>query len=190
MSYNAVIDTNRRKPAVIKCLIAGLMLLALVFSIAACSGVNVDPSVKSAEVNDTPENVCRAFFQSIYTDDRLMFNKCFHNGIVNAQGEDAYAEYRKMAKETYEFLGTQYMATRPCDSDNGLDYDVVKGNISFFNDIPESTIESIKLVSVKIYFKDGEENKSIEIYSITYEKDNKWYFFSMVDTTARSVLMK
>ena len=168
--------------------LTALFLLVSILCLTACgNGVNVDEEVNKENLNISAENVCRGFFQSLYQEDSKLFEMCFYKDALDANGVDAWQEYRELVDDNAVFLGTKYIATRPCDENNNLNYDTVKSNIAFFNDVDESTIDDIVLVSVKIFFKVDNKNKSIEIYSIVYKAENAWYFFSMVDVTAKEV---
>lgn len=168
--------------------LTALFLLVSILCLTACgNGVNVDEEVNKENLNISAENVCRGFFQSLYQEDSKLFEMCFYKDALDANGVDAWQEYRELVDDNAVFLGTKHIATRPCDENNNLNYDTVKSNIAFFNDVDESTIDDIVLVSVKIFFKVDNENKSIEIYSIVYKAENAWYFFSMVDVTAKEV---
>ena len=168
--------------------IVSIILLVSILCLTACGdGVRVDAEVTDENLNISAENVCRGFFQSLYKEDSKLFEKCFYKDALDANDVDAWQEYRALVDDNAVFLGTQHIATRPCNDDNDLNYDTVKSNIAFFNDVDESAIDDIVLVSVKIYFKVDGKNKSIEIYSIVFKAENAWYFFSMVDVTAKEV---
>ena len=173
---------------VIKTIISvALVVLIIPTMLCSCSGkVSVDDLLTFSNVNDSPENVVSGFFQAIYTDDRALFQNCFYPGALDTQGVDAFAEYRKVAQNR-KFVGTKHISTRPCDSNNGLDYNTVKDNIAFFNGVNDDLIDNIQLVSVKLFLTIDNETMYIETYSIAYRTKGKWYFFSMVDQTARSI---
>ena len=164
------------------------LILILTMLLSGCSGVQIEEEVTKTNLHQTAENVCRGFFQALYKDDEELFRDCFYEGSIDADGVDVMGEYRQLVDPDYRFVGTLHMATRPCDDDNGLNTDTVRENIAFFNGVSEDKIDEIVLVSVKTFFEIGEEkkeNKSIEIYSIVYRSEGQWYFFSMVDRTAK-----
>lgn len=167
-------------------LIALILIVVSLFSMVSCSGVKVDPEVKNDSLNSSPENVCRGFFQSLYLQDEDMFNACFYEGAIETEDyPDTYGMYQDLLDPELEFLGTKHISTRPCNIDNGYDYDVMKDNINVFNDIDENKITDIQLVNIKVFFRLGDENKSIELYSVVYQAEGEWYFFSIIDTTTR-----
>lgn len=173
---------------VIRTIIAAILIVLMVpMVLTSCKGkVSIDDPLTFSNVNDSPENAVRGFFQSIYTDDRALFTNCFYPGALETQGVDAFTEYKKVAKDR-TFVGTKHISTRPCDSNNGLDYNTVKDNIAFFNGVKIDLIENIQLVSVKLYLTIDGETMYIETYSISYLTSGKWYYFSTVDQTARSI---
>ena len=149
--------------------------------------MKVDERITTDSVHVSAENACRGFFQSLYEDDSVLFEECFYKDALDGEDADAWEMLRSNVDEDAVFVGTKHIATRPCNSDNGLDYDTVHENIAFFNDVDSETIEDIVLVSVEIFFKVDGEYKSIEIYSIVYKAGDGWYFFSPVDVTAKKV---
>lgn len=167
--------------------VALILLVATLISLVACSGVSIDKEVTKEDVNSSPENVCRAFFQSLYTEDDELFTMCFYDGVLeNDSNISVYDQYQTLLDPELEFLGTKHIATRPCNIDNGYDYQVMKDNISVFSEIDENLIEDIQLVNVKVFFKLEDQNKSVELFSVVYRVGPDWYFFSIIDTTTRS----
>lgn len=161
--------------------------LVLICSILLCSCNRdvPDDKVTADNINVSAQNVCRGFFQSIYDDDIELFKKCFNDHYFDGNEEEVFEDYKNNSVSGMTFVGTKHVATRPCDENNDLDYDTVRGNISFFHNIDEEAIKDIQLVSVKIIFDDQGTTKTIEVYSIIYLAEQAWYFFSVVDVTAK-----
>lgn len=171
-------------------IIALFLLIITLMSFTSCSsaftGVSVDELVKMEEVNTSPENVCRAYFQSLYQNNQDMFFACFYEGAQNlSDNTNVFEKYQSEIDPELEFLGTKHIATRQCNDDNGYNFDDMKDNITFFNDIETSKIEDIQLVNVKVFFKLGKEYKSLEVYSVVYRVENDWYYFTLMDNTER-----
>ncbi|MBO7451177.1 MAG: hypothetical protein J6U54_12510 [Clostridiales bacterium] len=166
-------------------IISTILILSVLLS--ACSGVKVDERITTDSVHVSSDNACRGFFQSLYEDDSALFEECFYKDALDGEDTDAWEMLRSNVDEDAVFVGTKHIATRPCDEENGLDYDTVHENIAFFNDVDSEVIEDIVLVSVEIFFKVDGKYKSIEIYSIVFKADGGWYFFSPVDVTAKKV---
>ena len=161
-----------------------LILICSIF-LCSCNRDVPDDKVTMENVNVSAQNVCRGFFQSIYDDDAVLFKQCFYKDYFDDNFESVFEEYKNSTASGLTFIGTQHIATRPCDENNDLDYETVKGNISYFSKVDEESIKDIQLVSVKIFLEDEGTPKTIEVYSIVYLAEQSWYFFSVVDVTAK-----
>ena len=162
------------------------LILTCTLLLCSCNRDVPDDKVTSDNVNVSAQNVCRGFFQSIYDDDIELFKKCFNDHYFNGNEKEVFEGYKDSSVSGMTFVGTKHIATRPCDENNDLNYDTVKGNISFFHNIAEEDIKDIQLVSVKLFFDDQGTTKTIEVYSIIYLAEQSWYFFSVVDVTAKN----
>lgn len=165
-------------------LVSVILMCSVLF--CSCNRDVPDDKVTTDNVNISAQNVCRGFFQSIYDDDMELFKKCFNDHYFDGNEEEVFKGYKDSSVSGMSFIGTKHIATRPCDENNDLNYDTVKGNISFFHNIAEEEIKDIQLVSVKLFFDDQGTTKTIEVYSIIYLAEQSWYFFSVVDITAKN----
>lgn len=165
-------------------IVISTILICSVF-LCSCNRDVPDEKVTADNVNVSAQNVCRGFYQSIYEDDIELFKKCFNDHYFDGNEEEVFKGYKDSSVSGMTFLGTKHIATRPCDENNDLNYDTVKGNISFFHNMPEDEIKDIQLVSVKLFFDDNGTTKTIEVYSIIYLAEQSWYYFSVVDVTAK-----
>lgn len=163
--------------------------LVMLLGLASCSNVKIDDPVNIDNVNLSASNCCIGFVQALYENDKDLFNKCRRDFVIyDDEGiveDDVFEQYRAIIDTEYEFIGSKFITARPCDENNGYDYEDMKNSISIFNGISEDDIDEIQLVDVKTFFKDGERTKSIEYYSVAYRVDKDWYFFTLADTTSR-----
>ncbi|MBO7426124.1 MAG: hypothetical protein J6U23_10630 [Clostridiales bacterium] len=173
--------TNRRY---FKVLVSVILMCTVLM--CSCNRDVPDDKVTPDNLNNSAQNVCRGFFQSIYEDDMELFKKCFNDHYFDGNEEEVFKGYKDSSVSGMTFVGTKHIATRPCDENNDLNYDTVKGNIAFFHNIAEDEIKDIQLVSVKLFFEDQGTPKTIEVYSIIYLAEQSWYFFSVVDVTAKN----
>ena len=184
MNDIGIFASKASKSRYIKAFIAVVLMCSVL--LCSCKRDVPDEKVTADNLNVSAQNVCRGFFQSVYEDDLELFKKCFNDHYFDGNEEEVFNGYKDSSVSGMTFVGTKHIATRPCDENNDLNYDTVKGNISFFHNIAEEEIKDIQLVSVKLFFDDNGTTKTIEVYSIIYLAEQAWYFFSVVDVTAKN----
>ena len=91
-----------------------ILVLVMVMALTACDSKTEKPGpeqqVTMEQVNSEGKYVARAFIESIFTDNKAMFDKCYPDGFFDRMGEtsgdDLYGQYRNVMKINANVNGT------------------------------------------------------------------------------------
>ena len=174
--------------------LASLVLLIMIAAFCAgcdtnkISGSDIDDPVTVTTVNTSGDRAVRGFLESIFNNNRELFNKCFPEKVISdttAQGIDMFEEFRSSMGTEGEFIGTQYMNYNLLSEEGGYsDAGMYRSNISEITGIPEDKIGELHIEQIKVYFNVNGTNKYTEIYAIAYESDGQWYMYELRDNDA------
>lgn len=159
------------------------LILVLVFGFTACEskskGPQIEPQVTMDQVNTSGEYVARAYIESLFTDNRAMFNKCYPEGFLDmlgeSSGDDLYSQYRNVMKIDAVVNGTASTGYRDYSIANGYDEASMRSGICLLTGLEYSSVGRIQIQKVTVYFSKGAESASTDFYYIVYELNGSWY---------------
>lgn len=163
-----------------------ISLMALMFT--ACdrnqvTTMDIDEPMTMEKVNESSANVVKAYIESIFTANREMFEKCYPEEFINGLKEDdmdIYQQYIDTMQAPGTFIGTQYINYNEMNEEGGYDdWESFRDDISLIQGVEASSIESLQIVCVKVYFEIDGENKAQEIYAIAYKTNGAWYMYEL-----------
>ena len=154
----------------------------------AVTKMDLDDPVAIEDVNKSSAQVVRAYFESIYTSNREIFEKCYPETFISELKDediDLYDEYTQSLVVPGTFIGTQYLKYNELSKEGGYDdYDLYIANIAEIQGVDAAKIESMQIVAIKVYFEVDGENKYLEVYSIAYCLEGSWYMYEIQDSSA------
>ena len=154
----------------------------------AVTKMDLDDPVAIEDVNKSSAQVVRAYFESIYTSNREIFEKCYPETFISDLKDediDLYDEYTQSLVVPGTFIGTQYLKYNELSKEGGYDdYDLYIANIAEIQGVDAAKIESMQIVAIKVSFEVEGENKYLEVYSIAYCLEGTWYMYEIQDSSA------
>ena len=149
------------------------------------TGGDIDAPVTGEVLNTASDFVVRGFIESIFNNDRDLFEKCFPESVIANSNElniDLFEQYRKSVGSEGRFLGTQYMNFNDLSKEGGYkDADSYRASISIITGIPEDQITTMHIEHIKVYFDVNGTNRYTEIYALAYESNGSWYVYELQD---------
>ncbi len=166
-----------------KTLSAIALILVFVFAFTACDGKDkgpqIEPQVTMEQVNTSGEYVARAYMESLFTDNRAMFDKCYPEGFLDklgeSSGDDLYSQYREVMKIDAVVNGTASTGYRDYSVANGYDEASMRSAICFVTGFEYSTIGRIQIQKVTVFFSKNTESATVDFYYVVYEINGSWY---------------
>ena len=166
-----------------KVLSALTISLVFVLFITGCSGkpqvARPEQQITMEQVNTEGKYVARAFIESIFTDNKAMFDKCYPDGFferINDSSESAlYDQYRSVMKIDATVNGTASTGYRDYCLANGDDEAVMRSNICLLTGFEYSSVGRIQIQKVTVFFSKGNESASADFYYVVYEANGSWY---------------
>ena len=142
------------------------------------------------QVNTDGRYVARAYLESIFSDNRELFVKCYIDGFVERlekkSGKNIFEEYKKsLTSINAKVVGTAFNDYREFTVENGFDPASMRSGISFLTGLDYSAIEQIQLQKITVFFKNGEETASSDFYYVVYKTGGKWYMLESYDGQMR-----
>ena len=165
-------------------LISIVMIMVAVFFLPGCSSDNksfkIEKPVTLKQVNSDGKYVARAFLESIFNDDREMFNKCYPDGFVdslnNSSGSDLFSVYSQLTDINGSLSGTGYAGSKDYTIDNGFDESLMKSRICLTTGIEYSDVEKIQIQKITARFVNSVETVDSDFYFVVYKSGGNWYF--------------
>ncbi|MCR4556584.1 MAG: hypothetical protein K5779_02010 [Saccharofermentans sp.] len=159
------------------------VLMALMLFLTGCGksavAVKAELPVTLEQVNTEGKFVARAFLESIFTDDRDMFNKCYPAGYLERLGEaseaDVFEEFKKAMTINAQVNGTAYAGSVDCTVANGYDEAAIRSGICFVTGLQYSSVGQIQIQKIRVFFSNGAEKVETDFYFVVYEADGSWY---------------
>lgn len=165
-----------------KTLSAIALILVFVFAFTACSkdeGPQIEPQVTMEQVNTSGEYVARAYMESLFTDNRAMFDKCYPEGFLEqlgeSSGDDLYSQYRSVLQIDAVVNGTASTGYRDYSIANGFDEAGMRSAICFVTGFEYSSIGRIQIQKVTVFFSKNAEKATADFYYVVYENNGSWY---------------
>jgi len=163
-------------------LIAILMVFVMVLAgcgKSAATVIKAETPVSMEQVNTEGKYVARAFLESIFTDDREMFYKCYPSGYIERLGEasdvDVFEEFKNVMTVNAQVTGTAYAGSVDCTVANGYDEASMRSGICFVTGLEYSSVGKIQIQKIKVFFTNGTERVDTDFYFVVYESDGVWY---------------
>lgn len=169
------------------------MALTFIVSVAGCSKnqvskMDIDERVTIENVNTSSAMVVKGMFESMFDGNRELFERCFPAEFIadlKSEGIDFFDSYSRGFELPGEFKGTQYLNYNELNAEGGYDdWETFRSSISLVQGVPESEIDSMQIVHIKVYFEIDGENKYQEIYAIAYHYADAWYMYDIQDANA------
>lgn len=170
-----------------------MLSVVMLLAFAGCdrnqiTKMDVDDAVTTEDLNTSSAYVVRGFFESLFNQDRDMFEKCFPDEFIadlKADDIDMFAQYSQSLAVSGTFAGTQYLNYNELSEEGGYDdWESFRDDISTVHGIPADQISTMHIVHVKVYFVNDGENQYIELYSIAYETEGQWYMYEIQNSDA------
>lgn len=165
-----------------KTLSAIALILVFVFAFTACSkdeGPQIEPQVTMEQVNTSGEYVARAYMESLFTDNRAMFDICYPEGFLEqlgeSSGDDLYSQYRSVLQIDAVVNGTASTGYRDYSIANGFDEAGMRSAICFVTGFEYSSIGRIQIQKVTVFFSKNAEKATADFYYVVYEINGSWY---------------
>lgn len=176
----------RKIPAVL------LLFLIAVFSFAGCSKADKeiypDSPVTYEQVNSEGEYVARAYLESLFTDNRAIFEKCYPEGFLDklerASDADLYEQYRRVLNISLDFSGTASAGYKDYSIPSGFDEAAMRSNICLITGLDYSSVGQIRIQKVKAFFTDGKNTVDSDFYYLVYESNGSWYILESYSSDA------
>ncbi len=174
-------------------LLSLLLVGVFVLGVAGCnnnvSKMDVDAPVTAAEVNSASDFVVRGFLESIFNNDRELFEKCFPEQFITDSknaGIDLFDQYVKTLEDDGTFVGTQYLNYNELSAEGGYsDADFYRHNIAFLVGAEsDNEITAMHIDHIKVYFTVDGTNRYREVYGIAYEYKGAWYMYELQNSDA------
>ena len=166
-----------------KTLSAIALILVFVFAFTACDSKTnqpqIEPQVTMDQVNTSGEYVARAYMESLFTDNRAMFDKCYPEGFLeklgDSSGDDLYSQYRSVMKIDAVVNGTASTGYRDYCVANGYDEAGMRSSICLLTGLEYSDVGRIQIQKVTVFFSKNSESVSADFYYVVYELNGSWY---------------
>lgn len=159
-------------------------VMVFVFCFAGCgnkqsAAAGIDTPVTMEQVNTESRYVARAFLESIYSDDEVMFRKCYPDGFIDsvteASGSNIFESYKNVMNINAVVTGTSDAGYQDFCVANGFDEAGMRSRISFLTGLDYSEIGIIRIQKVSVVFKNSAETAVVDFYYIVYESGGSWY---------------
>ena len=166
-----------------KTLSAIALILVLVFGFTACGSKSKDPQIEPQvtmdQVNISGEYVARAYIESLFTDNRAMFDKCYPEGFLDklgeSSGDDLYTQYRNVMKIDAVVNGTASTGYKDYTIANGYDEASMRSGICLLTGLEYSSVGRIQIQKVTVFFSKDTESATADFYYVVYELNGSWY---------------
>ena len=164
-------------------------LLAMVILFTGCGNKPKEAVLESPvtieQVNTEGKYAARAFVESLFRDDRQLFEACYPAGFIDslnsAAGVDVYEQYKGVMTVSGEFLGTGFADYREYTVDNGYDEAFLRSRITNVTGFEYSQVGQIQLQKITLFFRYGEEEVNTDFYIIVYEVQGSWYVLESIN---------
>ena len=160
-----------------------ILVLVMVMAVTACDSKTEKPGpeqqVTMEQVNSEGKYVARAFIESIFTDNRAMFDKCYPDGFFDRMGEtsgdDLYGQYRNVMKINANVNGTASSGSKDYCLANGYDEAAMRSRICLVTGFEYSAVGRIQIQKVTVFFSNGNETIDTDFFYVVYEANGSWY---------------
>lgn len=169
-----------------KTISAIILLIVFTISFTGCgnkaeTAVTPESPVTVSQVNTEGKYAARAFLESIFSDDRDLFNRCYPEGFVDrlgaASNTDIFEEYKKITAINIDITGTAYAGSKDYTLNNGFDEAGTRSRICMVTGLEYSSVGKIQIQKVRVFFRNANEIANSDFYYIVYQSNGSWYVF-------------
>jgi len=171
-------------------ILAVLMTAVFLFVFAGCSSKSSDfefeDFVTMEQLNTEGRYVARGYIESLFLNNREMFNKCFPEGYVEdlgkAAGVDVFEQFSSVTVISGTYIGDACREYRDVSVQNGYDAATFRSRICRVANCQYSDIGNIQIQRVQVLYKDSKVEKVADFYLTVYEIGGTWYMFELWST--------
>lgn len=166
------------------------VILALVFGLSVF-GCSEDPYkdfvsddlVTMEQLNTEGKYVARGYLESLFLNNRTMFNKCFPEGYIEdlekVVGGDVFDQFVATTGIGGDFLGAASTDFRNVTVNNGYDAGAIKSQICRVANCEYNDIGNVQIQKVQVLFMNSKVKKVADFYLTVYEIDGTWYMYEL-----------
>lgn len=167
-----------------KLLSAFIALVFMTFAFTGCSGKSetFKPAelVSVAQLNTDSTYLARGFFESLFTNDEVLFTNCFPEGYVesfnDSYGDNFYEVFKNYMMVEETFMGSVASDYKVCSVENGYDVATMRSNICRTVGCEYGDIGEIRIQKIQVQFMDEKGSSINNLYFEVYEQNGLWYF--------------
>lgn len=172
-------------------------VLAIILSVVFCFalfGCSSDPAkdfvfedlVTMEQLNTEGKYVARGYLESLFLNNREMFNNCFPEGYVEdlekVAGGDVFEQFAKTTIISGDFIGAATTDYIDVSVNNGYDVATIRSQICRVANCEYSDIGNIQIQKVQILFLNNKKKVVTDFYFTVYEMDGRWYMYELWST--------
>jgi len=165
--------------------LAAVMVMVMVFTGCGAKEVTVEAPVTVDQVHTEGKYAARAFIESLFKDDRALFEACYPEGFLNdlnaSAGVDVFEQYKSVMKVSGQFVGTGYADYREYTVANGYDEAFIRSRITNVTGLQYSQVGQVQLQKIKVFFQYDTEQVNTDFYIIVYESQGAWYVLESIN---------
>lgn len=167
------------------------VLTAIILVFTAFSGckkkepervVQMEDLVTLEQVNTDGRYAARAFYESIFTDNRELFEQCYPEGVLERLNEtsevDVFDQYKVTTNANARLIGTAYVDSRDATAENGYDEATIKASICWVTGLGYSDVEAVQLQKIRLFYVNEAESAEPDVFYVVYKCSGNWYVFS------------
>ena len=171
-------------------ILAVLMAAVFLLSFAGCSKKSIDfeyeDLVTMEQLNTEGRYVARGYIESLFLNNREMFNKCFPDGYIddlgNAAGVDVFEKFSSVTVISGTYMGDACREYRDVVIQNGYDVATFRSKICRVANCQYSDIGNIQIQRVQVLYKDVKVEKVADFNLTVYEINGTWYMYELWST--------
>ena len=170
--------------------LAVLLTVVFILAMPGCSSkkqkFEYEDFVTMEQLNTEGKYVARGYIESLFLNNREMFNKCFPEGYVEdlqkATGVDVYEQFSAVTVISGTYMGDACREYRDVTVQNGYDAATFRSRICRVADCEYSDIGNIQIQRVQVLYKNAKAENVADFYLTVYEINGSWYMFEMWST--------
>ena len=169
-------------------LLAVILIMAIGLTLFGCSS---DPAkdfvsedlVTMEQLNTEGRYVARGYVESLFLNNRAMFNSCFPEGYVEdlekVAGGDVFEQFTATTAIGGDFLGAATTDHRDVTINNGYDVATFRSQICRVANCEYSDIGNIQIQKVQVLYMNSKAKMIADFYLTVYEIDGTWYMYEL-----------
>ena len=169
--------------------LAVLMTAVFLLVFAGCSGKSnfeYEDFVTMEQLNTEGKYVARGYIESLFLNNREMFNKCFPDGYVDELGKvagvDVYEQFASATVISGTYMGDACREYRDVTIQNGYDAATFRSRICRVAGCEYSDVGNVQIQRVQVLYKNAKTEKVADFYLTVYEIGGTWYMYELWST--------